>query len=590
MSKRKEKNNVIKYSQTKSNNELFQEQVNQNRINQDDLLGKTRAITFLEKTQLLQPVITDHNQSVPELKKDVKEYKRIVLAMLILLLVGLFGLYSFILFRSKFKDITVEVGTKDLSANSFLVSKIYRKKASLVTDLSKVDYSKVGDYKVVLKYGNKEEEVSLKVEDTTPPVVEFQDVFQYTGYKIEANDFIKNVEDYSDYTVEYKTDGWIDTTKYMDYVITVIVKDSYGNETSKDCILSLGWLKKNVTLEAGTRNIKSNLVAISSDASKIPDSAIKEIDVTQAGEYQVNVFYDGEAYTSLVKIVDTTPPTLNLNSVSIYENERVSKDSFIRKASDNSGKVTTKLKTEIKYGKFGKQTIVIEATDPSGNVTIKETTLTIKEDKKPPVFSGLTTLSIKKNAVVDYRKGVKAVDNIDGSVAFTYDDSKVSYSEAGTFYVTYTAKDKKGNKVVSKRTVKIKHDASDTKALVNKYASTLGNDIPSMVNGVRKYIRYSSSWGDDDPVWYGLKERRGNCYVHAKVLQEVFNRKGITSKLIWTKDKSHYWNLVYTGGHWRHVDSTPGNLYVLLTDDEMAAKRPVSGGGGWNRENWPAAN
>ena len=590
MSKRKEKNNVIKYSQTKSNNELFQEQVNQNRINQDDLLGKTRAITFLEKTQLLQPVITDHSQVVPELKKDVKEYKRIVLAMLILLLVGLFGLYSFILFRSKFKDITVEVGTKDLSANSFLVSKIYRKKASLVTDLSKVDYSKVGDYKVVLKYGNKEEEVSLKVEDTTPPVVEFQDVFQYTGYKIEANDFIKNVEDYSDYTVEYKTDGWIDTTKYTDYVVTVIVKDNYGNETSKDCILSLGWLKKNVTLEAGTRNIKSNLVAISSDASKIPDSAIKEIDVTQAGEYQVNVFYDGEAYTSLVKIVDTTPPTLNLNSVSIYENERVSKDSFIRKASDNSGKVTTKLKTEIKYGKFGKQTIVIEATDPSGNVTTKETTLTIKEDKKPPVFSGLTTLSIKKNAVVDYRKGVKAVDNIDGSVAFTYDDSKVSYSEAGTFYVTYTAKDKKGNKVVSKRTVKIKHDASDTKALVNKYASTLGNDIPSMVNGVRKYIRYSSSWGDDDPVWYGLKERRGNCYVHAKVLQEVFNRKGITSKLIWTKDKSHYWNLVYTGGHWRHVDSTPGNLYVLLTDDEMAAKRPVSGGGGWNRENWPAAN
>ena len=92
------------------------------------------------------------------------------------------------------------------------------------------------------------------------------------------------------------------------------------------------------------------------------------------------------------------------------------------------------------------------------------------------------------------------------------------------------------------------------------------------------------------PVWYGLKERRGNCYVHAKVLQEVFNKKGITSKLIWTKDKSHYWNLVYIGGHWRHVDSTPGNLYVLLTDDEMAAKRPVTSGGGWNHDNWPAAN
>ena len=98
MGKHKEKNNVIKYSQTKQNNELFQEQVNQNRIKEEDLLGETRAITFLEKTQLLKPVIEEKQEVVlPAMKKEVKESKRMVLAMLILLLVGVSLLCGFLL-------------------------------------------------------------------------------------------------------------------------------------------------------------------------------------------------------------------------------------------------------------------------------------------------------------------------------------------------------------------------------------------------------------------------------------------------------------------------------------------------------------
>ena len=592
MGKKREKNNVVKYSQTKQNNDLFKEQVNQKRINEEDLLGKTRAITFLEKTQLLKPVIEEKEEEVlPKLKKDVKEYKRIVLALLILLLVSLIGLISFLGLRNKFKDTVIEVGTKDVSVKNFLVSKLYNKGASSVTDLSTIDFNKVGEYKVKLKHNNKEEEVTLKIVDTTAPTVVFKDVHEYTGYEINANDFIEEVHDYSKVDITYKPLEEIDTSKYEDYKVKVIVKDEQGNETSKDCTLSLGWLRRYVTLEAGVKNLKKQLVVnVVEDASKIPDSALKAIDVTTAGEYELNVKYDGEEYTSKITIVDTTAPILKLRDVSIYENGKVTKDSFIIKVSDNSGKVTTKLKSDIKYGKFGKQTVVIEARDHSGNVTTKEATLTIKEDKKGPTFSGLKEMSVKKNGSLDYRKGVKAIDNVDGTVDFTFNDSSVKYNAAGTYYVTYTAKDSKGNRTTAKRTVVVKHDASDTAALVSKYASTLSNDIPSIVNGVRKYIRYSSTYGGSDPVWYGLTERRGNCFVHAKVTQAVLNKKGITNKLIWTKDKSHYWNLVYTGGHWRHVDSTPLNLYVLLTDEEMAKKPPVKNGGGWDPSGWPAAN
>ena len=587
MGKHREKNNVLKYSQTRYNNELFKAQG----FNDEDLLGETRAITFLEKTQLMKPVIEEKEEVVlPKLKKEVRGPRGIVLAALILLLVAVFSITGFFVFRKKFKNVVIEVGTKEVDASNFVVSKMYSNKASLVTDISKIDLNKVGEYEVTLKYGDKEQAVMMKLEDTTPPEVEFQDVYEYTGYEIDPYDFIKDVNDYSGYTVDYKTYDDIDTEKYEDYKVKIIVRDTYGNETSQDCILSLGWLKKNVVIEAGEKNVKNNMVVnVHKDARKIPDSAIKEIDVTRAGEYQVKVYYEGEEYTSNVKVVDETEPKLVLRNVSIYETEKVSKNSFIKSVSDNSGVVSTKLLTDITY-KIGQQKVKIEAKDLSGNVVVKEAVLTIKEDKKPPVFSGLKAVSIKKNATFDYRKGVKAVDNIDGEVSFTYNDKTVKYGTAGTYYVTYTASDSKGNKVTSKRTVEIMHDANDTKELLNKYADGLSGGVPELVNAVRKYIKYTTSWGGNDPVWYGLKERRGNCFVHAKVLQGVLTRKGITNKLIWTKDKSHYWNLVYVDGHWRHVDSTPGNPYVLLTDDEMASKPPVYKGDGWNRDEWPAAN
>ncbi len=141
MAKKKEKNNVAKYSRTKQNNDLFKKQVNKKRIKEEDLLGKTRAITILEKTQLLKPVIEENKEEVlPNLKKEVKEYKRIVLALLVLLLVSLISLIGYLGLRDKFKDTIIEVGTSGVDARTFLVSKLYNKGASSVTDLVIIDF------------------------------------------------------------------------------------------------------------------------------------------------------------------------------------------------------------------------------------------------------------------------------------------------------------------------------------------------------------------------------------------------------------------------------------------------------------------
>ena len=108
-----------------------------------------------------------------------------------------------------------------------------------------------------------------------------------------------------------------------------------------------------------------------------------------------------------------------------------------------------------------------------------------------------------------------------------------------------------------------------------------------MTSIIKSKIRYNSSWGEDDPVWYGLTNNRGNCYVHALILKKALDKKGIKNMLINTSDKYHYWNLVYTNGVWRHYDSTTGRKEPTLglTDEE---KQTYLEGHPWS-ESFPKA-
>ena len=555
--------------------------IDRDEINESLLEGKTVAIN----TDLIKEA------DLPKLKEEKKVSKRnkVIIGGICLLLIIL-GIISFVVFRNKFKDGVIEFGTKEISVDDFLVSSIYRKGSKIISNLDDIDFDKVGEYDVTLQHGKKEQKVKLKIVDTTAPNVRFQNITQYTGYELRAEDFILAIEDLSPTEVSYVASD-IDTTKYKDYTVKVVVKDSYGNETSQDCILSIGWLKKEVVLEVGSENTKDNLVVnVKEDAKKVPSDVLKEINTKEVGVYEITVNYDGENYNSTVKVEDTTPPELELKNVTVYNNKTTTKDAFIKQVKDNSGKVTTNLLTEMRFGEFGTQEVTIEAVDPSGNKTQKTANLIIKKDTTGPKFSGLSDLTVNKNAAIDYRNGVSANDAVDGKVDFSVDASKVAIGSAGTYYVTYVARDNSGNTTTIKRKVTVRHDQGDTNNLVNQFAGGVGNDLGAITNYVRNSIRYSASWGGDDPIWYGLTEKRGNCYVHAVVLDRVLKAKGYNTKLIWTYDKSHYWNLVYTGGGWRHLDSTPGNNYILLTDEEMSQKLPVTKGGGWDPAGWPAAN
>ena len=157
----------------------------------------------------------------------------------------------------------------------------------------------------------------------------------------------------------------------------------------------------------------------------------------------------------------------------------------------------------------------IKTTYGKRNITTAKAMLAVVRDTKPPVIKGLTTLSVAKNAAPDFLAGVSAIDAADGACEVTYDASGVNFAAAGTYYVTYTSKDKDGNVATSKRTVVVGHDQTDTDALVDSVAAGLGSDPEAIRDYVRNTIKYSHNDGGADPVWYGFTNKSGNCLVHA---------------------------------------------------------------------------
>lgn len=500
----------------------------------------------------------------------------------------------------KFHSVQMELGGEKPELEMFLTEQAIAQRCRFVTDLSAVDLSAAGVYDIVLAQDDREETVTLTVKDTVAPVAVFQDLILQSGEVPQASDFVVSVDDLSETTVDFVRE-FPEIRDYQDKNISVIVKDASGNAMTGVCTVRFVWLKESATLELGQVLTKADLLlAPEKDDALIDQAQLDQINGSPVGTYTVTSTSGNKTQTVTVTVQDTTGPVLKLQEVKRNIGKKATVEDFVKEATDLSGEVTLTMLTEPDFDKAGTQTVQIEAKDIFGNVTVAETTLFISNDTTGPKFTGLKAITIDKHSKLpDMEKGVKAKDAKDGVVDFTYNTSKVNVDKAGTYYVTYTAKDKSGNVTNSKRKVTVNPDKEDTAALVASIAKSLPNDPVEIRNYVKKTIRYSSNWGGDDPTWFGLTQKHGNCYVHAKVLQDILILKGWTTKLIWVTgpkgyEKSHYWLQIYINGGWKHIDATPSNLhgrYPLMNDAQRYETLVKNGKNrDWDRSMWPACN
>ena len=273
-----------------------------------------------------------------------------------------------------FKDVTVELGTPSLGIRDFLTDPSNTAGAAFVSDVRLLDLGSVGTTSVTLRKGQSLQTVTLTVQDTTAPRVDFlQELTVALDQVPTPQDLIAAISDCSPTTAAFSV-APAEADDHSDQQVTVTVTDLYGNTTTGTSTLHFDWIRSEVQVELGTELTKGHILMDPvGDDALITQEAINEINQGGAGKYTLTVQSGSSIRSCSITVQDTQPPVLELKQVSIYPDRTCKLEDFVVSATDVSGDVSLELLTELPFGKEGDHRVQIKATDKNGLSTTVET-------------------------------------------------------------------------------------------------------------------------------------------------------------------------------------------------------------------------
>ena len=218
------------------------------------------------------------------------------------------------------------------------------------------------------------------------------------------------------------------------------------------------------------------------------------------------------------------------------------------------------------------------------------------EDKEPPVIKGAKDLTVTVGGTISYRDGVTVTDNMDENVQLQVDAGQVNLDQAGTYPVTYSAEDSRGNKAEVTVTVLVEEapeeppaedppepghtteptrpvDTDVTQETLDKVAAgilakiikpnmTMRQQARAIFDYVRSHMRYvgtsdKSSWVKG--AYVGFTQKKGDCFNYFACCKELLTLAGIPNIDLQRVGGTtrHYWSLVNVGDGWYHFDTCP---------------------------------
>ena len=157
-------------------------------------------------------------------------------------------------------------------------------------------------------------------------------------------------------------------------------------------------------------------------------------------------------------MVDNEAPTLILSTNEIkfsIGQEKLDPLNYLVEIFDNYDQLTTsdvQIIDEVNYNALGKYKIIYFVKDNSNNETVKFIEVTIDDTSKPEIIT--ENIQIKYNSLFDIWDGVIVNDNSD-NLSLISNPSSIDTSKIGTYIVTYTAIDPRGNITKTKRQIEV---------------------------------------------------------------------------------------------------------------------------------------
>lgn len=508
--------------------------------------------------------------------------KKIVLLGIVLPVIMLVSVLLFIEYNNVYRECYVEAGVL-VSPEDFF--KNATGEISYTEGSDVIDTQIPGEYHAVLKRGVFTHKSTLYVSDTIAPQGQAQNVIIGNGETCEAGAFVTEIVDATAVTITYKEAP--DFSKMGKQQVEVVLTDLGQNETVIVSQLIVAPVLSEVLVEAGSSAPSiSEFVIDGVNGEFVTD--MTAFDYSVPADMTVTVKVEENTYDTTMRIVDTTAPVVEVQNVKGYLNVPYKAEEFVLSVEDVT-EVTAEFVKEPDTSKEGEQQVTIRVTDAGGNETVKEATITISRDTEAPVIQGVNDIYAVIGGTVSYKNGVKVTDNCPQGLDLKIDNSSVNLSVAGTYPVTYTAKDYAGNETTATANVIVKeqkYSEEEVNALADKVLAKIikeGMTPYEKAEAIYYYIRRNVGYisHSDKGNWVqgayeGLVDKQGDCYVFACTAKVLLTRAGITNmdiEKIPAKTR-HYWNLVDIGDGWYHFDTTPrkdGTVFFMWKEADLMA-------------------
>lgn len=459
----------------------------------------------------------------------------------------------------------VEAGT-DVTVQDFL--KNPAQEAVFCEGSDVIDVSVPGEYHVKIKTGWYTKKSVLYVSDTTAPQGQAVTVSLESGETCGAADFVTGIADATQVDIAFGSEP--DFTQAGSQDVEVVLTDLGGNQTVISSQLFISQVVSELTVEAGQPAPTLQDFVIGGESARFI-SNVSGFDYTKLGDRRVLLEVDGRNYETLMHIVDTVAPKVEVQDVQGYT-------LVPREAADFVASVEDVTNVEVTFGeepdlsRAGTQQIEICASDAAGNQTVKTANLILEQDTEAPSIAGVADLRVIKGNSVAYRKNIVVTDNCEEGLELTVDNSAVDLNQVGSYPITYIARDLAGNETTASSTVTVLEKTYDENELYAVADGILANIIhegmtqPEKLEAIYAYIQshimYIDHSDKDNYVkaaYEGLIGGKGDCYVYASSAKVLLTRAGITNMDIEKipSRSRHYWNLVNIDGNWYHFDTTP---------------------------------
>ena len=210
----------------------------------------------------------------------------------------------------------------------------------------------------------------------------------------------------------------------------------------------------------------------------------KEVEVKTDKVATYDVVISGNInYRSKLEIVDTTPPEVELKTITIYENNKYLANDFVSSYQDNSGDVSYTVyfinAEQANLTKTGTYEITLKVCDVNNVCTEKNTVLKIntkskndskQEEQKPTKVESPT------------KTEKKVVDKITKNVTIKSKDIKYGVKEVTTAKITYNVYSDGTQKEIDRQDIRTKYDFSGFNGTINSMkpeANNLYNNLSS---------------------------------------------------------------------------------------------------------------